>query len=118
MLKEYEEMQKYILSLAEDFGFEKYVDKKNVGDGKYYPTMGFITETDIEDLIDEYNNDTFWGELADRLGNRDFIKKYSEDDWKKMDVEERITKMVDETEKYDEEFSENGLDRLEVVGDD
>lgn len=114
-IKEYEEAEDYIFSFAKEFGYDRYVDHEPKDDGKYYPTRYFEEETDVETLREDYNNETFWEEAADRFGDRDFIKKYSKEEIEKMDRDERFTKRMECEEKYEKEFEENGIDNLEII---
>jgi hypothetical protein len=114
-IKKYDKLQKYIFSFAKDFGLEKYVDDENVDDGDFYPTRFFEEETDVNRLQEEYDNDAFWSELPDRLGERDFYEKYSEEDWEKMTREERFLKIQECIIKWEEEFDKNGIERLGII---
>ena len=89
-IEKYEDLEYYIFSFAKDFGFKEYADDEKVGDGKFYPTCVFEEETDINKLHDEYDNDTFWNEIVDRLAERDFVRKYGIDKIQKMSREERF----------------------------
>ena len=113
-IEKYNEIQDYIFSFAKDFGFEEYSDDDAVGDGKFYPTRTFEEDADINKLHDEYDEETFWDEIIDRLGHRDSIKKYGVDKIKKMSREERFDKLCKCEEKYAEEVEENGVERLEI----
>jgi len=115
VIKKYQEIMFYIFSFAKDFGFEKYVDDENVGDGKFYPTRLFEEDTDINKIHDEYDDNTFWDEIIDRLAKRDFVKKYGVDKIKKMSREERFNKICECEEKDADEVEKNGIDRLEIV---
>lgn len=114
VIKKYEDLEHYVFSFAGDFGLEKYVDDEKVGDGKFYPTRFFEEETDVNELHDEYDNETFWTELPNRLGERDFMRKYSEKDWERMSREERFLRRQECDIKWEEELEENGLERLEI----
>lgn len=108
-IKKYDKLQKYIFSFAKDFGLEKYVDNRD-----FYPSGFFEEETDINGLRDEYDEDAFWLELPNRLGERDFLKKYTEEDWKKMTREERFLKIQEFIIKWEEELEKNGIKRLGI----
>lgn len=114
-IKEYEEAEDYIFSFTKEFGYDRYVDHEPEDGGKYYPTRYFEEETDVEILREDYNNETFWEEAADRFGDRDFIKKYGKEKIKKMDRDERFIKRMECEEKYEKEFEENGIDNFEII---
>ena len=111
-IEKYSEIENYIFSFAKDFGFEEYVDDSDANKGKFYPTRMFEEDTDINTIHDDYNNDTFWDELVERLTIRDFRKKYSIEEITKMSSEERFSEMGKIEEKYADEVEEYGIDRL------
>ncbi len=110
-IEKYEEMQKYLLSFAKEFGLEKYVD---IDDEKMYPSRE-LEEDETDELIDEYDNETFWEELIYRFTRRDFVREYGEEEISKMDTMERIKKDHPFLEKYQDEIYNYGIDRLEIV---
>lgn len=117
ILEEYEGMESYIFSQAEKFGFKKYVDHE-AKDGKdYYPTREFEENTDVSELHDEYDEETFWDEIIDRLGERDFLRKYGEIDIEKMSNDERFEKLCECEGEWAEEISRYGIRRLGVRKD-
>lgn len=116
-IKEYERMEDYIFSLAPQFGFEKYLDHESKDGERYFPTGLFEEETDVNKLHDEYDEETFWDELSDRLRDRDFYKKYSKKDWEKMTKDERFIKLQECIIKWEEELEKNGIERLGIIKD-
>ncbi|EKE11221.1 MAG: hypothetical protein ACD_15C00115G0001, partial [uncultured bacterium] len=112
--KEFNFLESYIFSYAQEAGLEKYVDDEPVGDMKYFPTAEF--EELVDHFKEEYDEDVFWEELADRLGERDFLRKYGEDKIKKMGKDERFYKRYEFIDKYGDELYEHGLDRIEIKG--
>ena len=114
VVKEYEKMEDYIFSLAPQFGFDKYLDHKPKDGDRYFPTGLFEDETGVNELHDEYDENIFWDELPDRLGDRDFYKKYSKKDWEKMTRDERFLKMQECIEKWEKELEKNGIERIGI----
>ncbi len=114
-IKKYEDLEHYVFSFAKAFGFEEYADAEKVGNGEFYPTRVFEEETDINKLHDEYDSDTFWDEIVDRLAERDFIRKYGVDKIQKMSRDERFEKICECEEKYADEIEKNGIERLGIV---
>lgn len=113
-IKKYEEIENYIFSYAKQFGFGEYVGDEEKESGKFYPTRIFEEETDIDRLHEEYDEETFWEELIDRLGDRDFYRHYSKDEIQKMTQDERFEKLYEFIDKWTEEINENGIEGLEV----
>ena len=110
-IKEYADLEKYIFSRAQDFGLEDYVD---IESGDIFPSRE-IEEGEPRDLIDYYDEEVLWEELAHRLASRDFYNDYGRETIENMGVKERIKKNHPYLEKYWEEFDNYGLKRLEVV---
>ncbi|MBE0460858.1 MAG: hypothetical protein IBX60_04405 [Candidatus Aminicenantes bacterium] len=110
-LKEFEEIEEYVLSFSDEMGFGNYVvyDKKFK---KHFPTRKFEEEVDV--YVDEYNDEIFWDELIDRLAKREFINKYGQEAIRKMDLEERFEKLQPFINKYEREFEKYGIENLVI----
>lgn len=112
--KDYENIESLIFSLAPKFGFAKYMDHEQSDGARYYPTGYFEEETDVSKLHDEYDEENFWDELAERLGERDFFEKYSKGEIEKMSRDERFTKMYECIDAYSDELERLGLERIRI----
>lgn len=109
---EYEEIENLIFSYADKFNYKKFVDH-NVEDGnKFYPTRAFEEDTDVHTKIEEYEEESFWEELIDRLVRLHILKDFGKDKLSKMKKAEYWELLDKYTEKYSKEFEDNGLDRL------
>ena len=117
MKEDYESIESFVFSFAPAFGFEKYMDHEESDGDRYYPTGLFEEETDVHKLHEEYDEETFWDELADRLGERDFYEKYSKEEIKRMDREERFTKLYECIDAVSDELEKYGLGRLRIRGE-
>lgn len=116
-IEEYENISDFVFSLAPQFGFEKYMSHE-VSDGdRYFPTMIFEEETDVHELHEEYNENAFWDDLCEKLGERDFRKKYSQKEIQNMSDDERFAKLYECIDAWDEELVKNGIERLEIRKD-
>src|SRR3989344_8946192 len=78
-VKEYEEISDYIFSLASRFDLEKYISHEAEDGDKYFLTNEFEEKTDVHRLHEDYDEETFWDELPERLGERDFYRMYSKE---------------------------------------
>lgn len=83
-------------------------------EGQIVPTDELNHE--CEEIMEEYNEFQFFHELTLRLGQRDFYRAASKEDIKYIEdhhglMPEKIHKYY---RKYDEEFEENDIDRLEI----
>ena len=110
ILEEYDDMASFIYSKAGEAGLKevKYSDKVD----RWFPTGDFEMESEVTEFHDEYDNNIFWDELSDRLAFRDFEKTYGKKAIEKMSFEEICEKRSPFDEKYDDEFSNNALNRL------
>lgn len=110
--QKYEDLEQKILSYAKDFGMDRLV----VWDARvseYFHSKEFDDGRPME-LIEEFEDESFWNELTHRLAERDFIETHTEEEIEKMDVWDRIRKIDEFVEKYWDEFEENGLENLRI----
>jgi hypothetical protein len=108
----YTTLEQKILSLAKEFGHNKLVDYDSEF-GEYFPSRT-VEEGITEKYIEEYDNETFWNELIDRLVDRDMIRNNKEEDLNKMTIEERLEKEDPLRKKYETEFENNEIDNLVI----
>jgi len=113
-LKEYEEIDDLIFSLAGQFGLEKYYTHEPQDGNCYYPSRFFEEGTDVHKFREKYDEETFWDELIDRLGERDFYRRYSEKEILAMTQKERFIKVYEFIDKWAEEINKNGIERLKI----
>lgn len=106
---EFNELEEYIFSIAEDNGFDELVEFDPHLDS-YYPTTQM--EDENFEIIEEYNNEIFWDELVYRLARRDLVRELGEKNIEELDFEERMEKLLPLIEKYEIEFEKNGLDNF------
>jgi hypothetical protein len=108
----YDELERYIFYHAKSFGLPEYADGERPDD--CYPSRRFEDESPVFDFIDEYDDQTFWEELAYRLAERDLIRQYGEEALAKLTPDERFLKKEELVNQYTDIFSETGLDNIEV----
>jgi hypothetical protein len=80
--------------------------------GKYTVNAVYEEQSRMMEFIDEYNNDVFWDELAERLALRDLVRAEGEDRIQGMGLEERLEKIETLRGAYLDEFHANGITRL------
>ncbi len=107
-LAEYQEISDYVFSLAQEFDFSKNFEHDLECDehGK---------TTEVNRLHEEYDENIFWEELPDRLGQRDFYRKYSKEEREKMNQEEHFLKIQECIITWEMECENYGVDRLEII---
>lgn len=111
--KVYRDLEQKILSLAKEAGFENLVEYDR-GMKEYFPTREFEEENPAMQFIDEYDEETFWDELAERLASRDLVEEEGEEKVNEMDPWERATRIESLHGGYLEEFERYGLERLRI----
>lgn len=112
-LKEFEGISDYVFSLAPLFGFSENLEHELEYDEVWMKDHDGLSELSV--IHDQYDEDSFWDELTERLGGRDFDKKYSKEEIGNMDDETFHSKRYECLDVWDDEFCENGIDRLGIV---
>ena len=110
--EKYEAMEETILALARQFNLEHLVEVDE--DGGYYPSSE-LEDVTIQDCIDDYDDYTFWHQLADHLSNRDLIKEFGEDVIETMTDEERFVRKDKIYWEYMDEFGKNGIEHFRLI---
>ena len=77
-----------------------------------FPTTEFEETSPGMDYVREFENDTFWNELVQRLTERDLIRLYGEDRVETMNRRELAEKESQLEGRYAEEFYQNGLENV------
>lgn len=112
-LKEYTDVQDKIFAFAKQFGLDECIDRDEQT-GKIYPSR--LLEEEALKFMEEYEDESFWDELTDRLARRDMDKSYGVKNVAAMEMKEFFKKFEPFEEKYDQEFYENGLDHVRISG--
>jgi len=110
-LEEYDQLTEDILSFAPSAGFKEQVEFDEF-EGRYYPSGKMDKE--MRRFWEEYDEDVFWNMLIDGLAERDFGRKYGEEDVDTMGADEYEKKLEPFLKKYEKEIEEHGLERLEI----
>ena len=109
--RKYEELFQKFYSMAGEFGSSDLVEPDPECGG--YRSTAKVTEP--VDMMMDYDTETFWRELTDRLSDRDLRRKYGESAYENM-----IGKAIDNEkgnlcDQYAKEFTKRGVERVEVV---
>jgi len=109
--KKIDEHVKLFLHTAENLGFKKLVEYYNKA---ILPKESLCKRE--EKIIENYGEDEFWEELKLRLGQRDFFMEITEEELKNQKKMPWLSNKINEYyEKYEEEFIEQGIERLQIV---
>jgi hypothetical protein len=109
IVQQFEDLEQYLYSSAEEFGCGGFVTKHDAVEG-VYPSHEF--EEMMDAFICKYDTDVFWEELLQKMTERDLLARYGEKAVAEMSIVERIEKEREFIQSYDKEFSLNGLKRL------
>ncbi len=112
--KDYTALQQKILSHAKDFGREDVV-QFNKEHNEYFVTSDFEQSDRMLGAVDEFVEDIFWQELADRLTMRDLFMRFGEETVRNMTLEEKVHHHTERENQYLDEFDEHGLDRIAIL---
>lgn len=111
---EYRALAQKIFSFANKMGVKDLVRFDEL-EKKYFLSGEFEEDSDAMLFIQEFENDTFWDELIERLVMRDLIGEEGEEAFFSMSLEEKLNRERPMREKYQDEFAENGLDNLRLI---
>src|SRR3989344_3016848 len=107
--EQYPELESYLLENAEELGLKDMVDifrEEKVVDEKYLNKA-------IDDL-QEYEEYTFWDNLARKLASRDVLKKFGDKKLRAMSDREYINAEYPIEDEYHNEFEKYGIDRIKI----
>lgn len=110
----YKNLEQKILACAKDFGLDNFV-RWDPSFHEYDYTREFEEKSPAIKLIEEFEEDTFWNELVNRLCIRDLIEKYGEQALLEMDMHTRFEKEEELRAKYSAEFEKNGLKNVRIT---
>ena len=105
-------LEKYLLEHVEDFELDELVRKTGK---ETLPSEKLLHE--IDHILHDYDDDTFWFSLETELGQRDFYESLSFKEHRALkEGDGALPDAVNEFyEKYADEFERHGADRLRVV---
>jgi glutamine synthetase len=105
--KEYKNLRNKILSYAREMGMgDCYYQEEE----EYFETKEHEENSDQMAFIEEYNENTFWDQLVNKLVDRDYEKKYGFDD--DVDIKTRFERLMEFEEIYNNEINEFGIKNL------
>jgi hypothetical protein len=114
VIEEYDEVESLVLAEAAKHGFEDYVEFDEE-EKKAFPSHEL--EEKLTETVDFYNDNTFWDQLIYRMADRDYVRKYGEEAFDDLTTDKGMDKERPLVEKYEKEFNEHGLERLELRRD-
>jgi hypothetical protein len=111
-IQEYLAIEQDLLVLAERSGLQDIVEY-DAELKKFFPKCEF--DEMMLAFVDDFEEESFWEELAYRLAVRDMIREFGEKGLKKMSRMRYAKKLFGRQDEYLLEEENYGLERLEVV---
>ncbi len=133
VINEFNEIESVVLKAAEENGLGEMVEHAEGDEGEcaeeecschghHTHEAGQLVasaelEESCEELVDFYNDNTFWDQIIYRMADRDYAIKYGDENLEKVFSDEGMAREKPFLEKYEKEFYEHGLERLEIRRD-
>jgi hypothetical protein len=115
-IERFNQLEQKIFTLSKQMRFENLVEYDTDLDA-YFPTREYEDTSAARTFIDEYDNDTFWDELTNRLAERDLLKQMGgSEKMVNLHKEKMLEKLFQLEEYYGDEFTRNGLENLQLRG--
>ena len=111
---DYDMLVQKIYSFADDARCGELVHA-NRETNEYTPTRYYEENTRAIELLQEYDDDTFWDALISRLAERDVYEQVEQDRRDTMGIDEYSERSEPIEEAYYQEFRRYSLDRLRLV---
>jgi hypothetical protein len=109
----YRHLAQKIYSHAKEMDWESLVDS-STADNEYFPSRQYEEKSGVHDLIDDYDTDSFWDQLVDRLTERDVEIQTGTTADKPLSYEAYSALADPIADKYEREFAANGLERIKI----
>ena len=107
----YAELRRKVLSHHKEMGMEDAFEY-DPEEGEYYETKDYEDNAPHMEFIDAFTEQTFWDTLASKLASRDFAALQAVGSGEPLSEEERLVKMWEIEEHYQDEFEAHGLDNV------
>ena len=109
----YADLRKKLLSHHKEMGMEEAFRYAREDD-EYYETAEYEANSPHMGFIDEYEEHIFWDSLAAKLAQRELAAEEALSVAEPPTAEQRAMKLWEIQERYEEEFTEHGLDNLRI----
>jgi hypothetical protein len=111
--EEYRNLEQKFFSFAQEMGFANLVEY-DPEMKQYFPTREYDETNVVMEAIVDYDNESFWEELMERLAMRDLILKEGKEKVLAMDDDKRLAKTEKLRDKYAAEFERHGISRVVI----
>lgn len=110
----FEELENTLLEKVRHLGFGDLIEFDEEGQ-RYRITTEYLTNSFVQECLDEMRNEIFWEELTLRLAERDVIRKMGLPAWNALDDDARRAHTEPIEKNYWSEFTKRGIDSLHVI---
>ncbi|HEY4784753.1 MAG TPA: hypothetical protein VIH57_01835 [Bacteroidales bacterium] len=107
-----EEVEQVVYSHAKNVGLSDLIDF-DLNNNKYLPSDQL--EEEMEPVIQEYDDFTFWDQLAWQMAERDFARKFDQSQILCMTDEETFREKNILADRYFDEFAAHGVENLDLL---
>lgn len=112
--KAYEDLENMLLERAKLKGFSEIVEFDEESQ-QHHVKSEYLSQTFVQECIDEMRNEIFWEEITLRLAERDTIRRIGLPAWNKMSEEQQRKESRPVEKRYWEEFTVRGIDNLHLI---
>jgi hypothetical protein len=111
--KSYTDLRKKVLSHYKEMGLEDdfYYNPEH---DDYYETKDYEERSAHMVFIDEHDERNFWSLLATKMAQRALAAEHAISPDEPVDQKQRIVRIFELAEHFEEEFSEHGLDNVRI----
>lgn len=109
----YQHLAQKIYSHAKEMGWDSLVDV-STADNEYVPNNDYELKSGVHELIEQYDADSFWDQLVDRLTDRDVEARAGAARQQSLSNNAYSAIAAPIADSYEREFAAHGIDRLIV----
>ena len=109
----YRDVRNSVLSYAMEMGMDDRFEY-NVDHNEYYELREYDESGPHRKFIDEYDSQTFWEQLIDRLSERDLASPLDSQSSNGVPGQNQNERLLRIRMKYEQEFEENGIKNIRV----
>ena len=110
----YEEFENALLEKAKLKGFSEIIEFDEQAQ-RHRISIDYLTNSFVQECLDEMRNEIFWEELTLRLAERDMIRQIGLPAWSALNDDQKRQRLEPIEKRYWEEFTAKGIDNLHVV---
>ena len=109
----YHHLAQKIYSHAKEMDCESLVEV-STAQNEYFPSRKYEEKSGVHEMIGDYDTDSFWDQLVDRLTERDVETRGGAEPDKPLSPDAYSALADPIADKYEREFAANGIERLKV----